>query len=203
MLTLSLLVSLCLALLTQASPVERRACSVVAPSFVGTIDSLAPDFVSNPLGTNTQTLAFKDPNVVRPGTARGLTIDTLIEFSNIPQGSWGCQLELFFQKDYWTLYNYPPGPTNINIWNADKPVPFGNNYSLTWNNAPKATSLFGNIGQIALPPFQEDVKKVVNSGSCQSKLTFRVAVPAEIAQGGLQFYQNQSPAGGWRLTHNC
>ena len=189
--------------LAQGSPIEKRSCSVVYPSFVGTIDSLDPDFVSNPLGTNTMTLALKDPEIVRPGGKKGLIMDTLVEFSNIPQGSYGCQLELFFQTGYWTVYNYPPGPTNINIWNVDKAVPFGNNYSLTWNNAPSKTSLFGNIGQVPLPPFNQDVKKVVNSGACQSKMTFRIAVPPEISQGGVQFFQSQNPAGGWRLTHNC
>jgi hypothetical protein len=199
-----------LPLLAQSSPVEleRRACSVAQPSFVGTIDSLDPNYNAAPgPGGSGTTLAFKDPNIVRSNvTGKGLTMDTLLEFSNIPAGAYGCQLELFFARDYWTLYDYPPGPRSIDIWNTDGPVPkspTSGNYSLTWNTAPKKTSLFGTIGNIELPPFSQDIKKVVNSAACKSKLTWRIAVPPQVVQGGLQFFQNQSPVGGWRLTYNC
>jgi len=187
---------LLLPLLAYATPLGRRACTVEVPTYIGWIDSASPDFNSNPLADNILTLATKEP---------GRTVDTLVEFT-IPQGSWGCQLELFFQQDYNSLFDYG-GPTTVDVWNVNGPIPLGpNNYSVTWNLAPQTTNLFGTSGQIELPPrygYRQDVKKVINSASCQNKMTYRVKVPDNVARGGVQFYQRPSPFGGWRIVHNC
>lgn len=85
--------------------------------------------------------------------------------------------------------------------------------TLTWNKAPKAKDLFGTIVDLELPKkvqtettfnaYKEDVIRVVDSKKCESKMTFRVSVPREIAQGGVEFRQEGDPFGGWVLKYNC
>ncbi|KAF2260867.1 hypothetical protein CC78DRAFT_547194 [Lojkania enalia] len=189
-----------LSFLVNASPLDRRACAVEIPTYIGWIDSSQPHFNSNPLANNTQTVVIKEP---------GRMLDTLVEFT-IPPGSWGCQLELFFQKGYWPLADWYGGPTRVNIWNVDQPIPWGPyNYSVTWDNAPKPVNLFGTSTELPLPPtggYTEDVKKIINSAACKEKMTYRVKVPEEVAKGGVQFWQLSGPVnpfGGWRMLHNC
>lgn len=83
---------LVLPLLAQASPLQRRACAVEYPAFVSIVDSGNPNLVSNPIGNNPGSFATKD--------ASGRVQDTFIQF-NVPANSYGCQLELFFDKGYY------------------------------------------------------------------------------------------------------
>ena len=102
----------------------------------------------------------------------------------------------------------------MEVWSVDRSLTHhgedDNNIHLTWNNAPKQTTLFGYVRNLELPDsehdapvYQQDVRRIVNYKDCQSKMTFRVAIAAEIGHGGLEFRQESTPSGGWALKYNC
>ncbi|KAF2258906.1 hypothetical protein CC78DRAFT_537449 [Lojkania enalia] len=195
-----------LPLLAGASPFSRRACAIEYPSYIGWVDSENPDMVFFPLPNNAVTRVSKEPRTSPPGSR---WVDTFIEFK-VPQGSWGCQLELYFEKGFGMVWrDHPYGPVKADVWNVDGNVPLGPyNISLTWNSAPKPVNLFGTTGDIPLPAYpggySQDVKKVINSAGCKDKMTYRVKVPAEVVEGGVRVQQdNGHPFGGWRMLHNC
>ncbi|KAF2464408.1 uncharacterized protein BDR25DRAFT_307232 [Lindgomyces ingoldianus] len=194
-----------LSLLATASPLDRRSCAIEVPSYIGWADSDMVDYNFFPKAGNTDILASK-----YTGPQWTQWRDTLLEF-NIPQGSWGCQLEMYFEKGFGLVFrDHPYGPVKTDVWNVDGNVPRNPfNYTLTWNTAPSTTSLFGTTGDIELPPqptpgYSQDVKKVINSAPCKEKMTYRLRVPAEVTNGGVRMYQtNGHPFGGWRIVHNC
>ncbi|KAF2244055.1 hypothetical protein BU26DRAFT_92537 [Trematosphaeria pertusa] len=193
---------LLLPLLGHAKPVEKRACAVEYPTYTTTISSLTPDFNSNPIGNNPASFAVKNQTFN--------AIDTIFQF-NIPPGSWGCQLELFFDKDYYLVLPYFNGPMKADVFNVEGSAP----YTVTWNSAPRTGSLFGTTGELPRVPdpsasigYKEPVKRVINSAACRNTMTYRMKVPAEVGVGGVQFYQYNPPLynppfGGWRMVHNC
>ncbi|KAF2678374.1 hypothetical protein K458DRAFT_435829 [Lentithecium fluviatile CBS 122367] len=199
---------LLLPLLTDASPLSPRACKTAYPTFTTTLDSTQPNQVSNPQGNNPASFG------VHNGTK---AIDTIFQF-NIPAGSYGCQLELFFDPGYYWIYPYPvswaPHRADIHTLTLPNSTPLP--ATLTWNTAPAAGPLFGTTGELPKVPdnsagigYKEAVKRVINSATCQSVMAYRLKTAPEVVVGGVQFYQYTpdkgyaQPWGGWRMVYDC
>ncbi|KAJ9634941.1 hypothetical protein H2199_008805 [Coniosporium tulheliwenetii] len=184
---------------TQAADLAPRSCATEYPSVISFLEKQDP----NHAGTNgTFFITWKDPSVVsgRP-IPNGLSMDGLLQFDNIPRDAWGCQLQLFFPRGYWTLFGLPGGTNRFNVYRVIDPIKPG----VSWNTAPKPAYLFGSTPQLKTDQtVPEDVKFVINSVKCEPTLSFRAGIPPEVERGGVEFWR-ESPFGnaGFRLTHDC
>ena len=176
---------------TAPTPLSPRQCIIEYPSYQGFIQKQSPTVGAN----GPYFLAWKDS-----GT-NGAIIDGLIQFSNIPSGSWGCQLELFFPERYPQLLGMNGGANKLYVYKTTGPIPS----NATWNTAPPAQYLFGNTA--VLPTNQvitSDTKIVINSAACQPTMSYRITIAPESNAGGVEFWQdNTYPHAGFRMTHNC
>ncbi|KAH8693341.1 hypothetical protein GQ44DRAFT_159714 [Phaeosphaeriaceae sp. PMI808] len=178
--------------ITAPTHLSPRQCAIEYPSYQGFIQKENPTVGAN----GPYFLVWKDPT-----SPTGTIIESLIQFSNIPSGAWGCQLELFFPKNYPQLLGMRGGASKINVYETTGPIPNG----ATWNTAPQTKFLFGNTP--ALPVNQlvaEDVKIVINSAVCQPTMSYRITIAPESGAGGVEFWQdNTYPHVGFRMVHNC
>lgn len=173
----------------------------------------APDLNTTTLGEAGVTTVFKLVDGSYEGSDeipfKQLNVDTIIEFE-LPAGTGGsCGLDLNFDKGY-KLIHQTGAMRQMEVWNVDdivtktNPGPDG----VTWNNAPRHTTLFGRIRDIELPQsidggYEYSVRIRVQSRPCQSKMTFRVTVAGDVEDGGLEFRQEEEPSGGWLMRYNC
>lgn len=166
-----------------------RQCAIEYPSYQGFIQKQNPTVGAN----GPYVLVWKYPT-------NNTVIESLIQFSNIPSGAWGCQLELFFPKGYTELLGMYGGSSSLSVYKTG-PIPNG----ATWNTAPPAEFLFGTVP--ALPVNQainEDTKIVINSAACQPIMSYRITAPPEASFGGVEFWQDSTyPHAGFRMVHNC
>jgi hypothetical protein len=101
---------LLLPLLERGAAQESRTCTSIRPCFIGTINSAVPDgvaqFSSNSgfsacsadsasyeSGEKDVTTAYKD---WQEAGGLAVSVDTVIEFDNIPDDAYGCELFLTF-----------------------------------------------------------------------------------------------------------
>ena len=187
-LLLLLLSSTSIAAPTNLSP---RQCIIEYPSYQGFIQKRNPTVGSN----GPYFLAWKDSSTA------GAVIDSLIQFSNISSGAWGCQLELFFPKNYAQLLGMNGGANKLYVYKTTGPIPDG----ATWNTAPQAAFLFGNTPTLSVNRLiTEDTKIAINSAGCQPTMSYRVTIAPESGLGGVEFWQdNTYPYAGFRMVHNC
>jgi len=188
LLPLSLLTGTSIAAPTDLFP---RQCIIEYPSYQGFIQKQNPTVGAN----GPYFLAWKDTS------ANGAVIDSLIQFSNISSGAWGCQLELFFTKNYPQLLGMNGGVNKLYVYKTTGPIPNG----ATWNTAPQAEFLVGNTPALQTNQLlNEDKKIVINSAACQPTMSYRVTIAPESNAGGVEFWQdNTYPHAGFRMTHNC
>jgi hypothetical protein len=176
-------------------------CANQTPTTILTIARGSPAQFNLPTTPKT-TLVYND-------AATKTKIDTLLEFSHIPAGAWGCQLELYFARGYYNAFAQNIEPTRLNVFMVDEPISamHAENGGVSWTNAPKATWAFGSVPvveELATGRVVSEARRiVVDSVSCHPRMTFRVSVPEEYATGGVGFVNEETPFGGWRMTHNC
>ena len=174
------------ALPTEAELVPR-ACVTEYPSFLTTIQQSSPNTI---YGNTQYTIVAQNAN-------RANEIDTLIEFTNIPAGAYGCQLEFFAPPGY-TVTGI--GSTQLNVYVPTRDV----QSSDSWATAPGNSYLFGTVTLSSQP--NAPTKIVVNSLTCKPTLSFRVRIASDTASGRVETNQQNPPANptaGWRITHNC
>ena len=170
-----------------ASPAELvpRACVTEYPTLITHIFEASPDQKSP---NNNYIEVAHDYATRSPALYRR---DVVVQFSNIPSGSFGCQLEAFFPAGT-PISSY--GDPRVNVFAVDKPATPDD----TWNTSPKPTFLFGTVAFESKP--NEDVRRVINSATCQSTLTYRLSTATD--QLG-EVYFTQGSSQGLRLVHNC
>jgi hypothetical protein len=73
----------------------------------------------------------------------------MIEFNHIPPHSVNCTLHLMFPMGYQGVRS-EGDVAGLSVWNVDQRLPLGHDgvYGLTWERAPKPTSLFGLSGKV-------------------------------------------------------
>lgn len=169
---------------TSANDLERRACATEYPSIIQHIYQSNPDY------------GFNDPSYFAVGGIDPNRYEVIVQFDNIPAGSWGCQLEAYFPPG---AYLYKNGASLVDVYSVDRKV----SPSDTWNNSPNPTSLFGTIDFETKA--DEAVKRVINSATCSSTLTYRFKISSKTNEGSVYFPQQtgDNTKAGLRLVHNC
>jgi hypothetical protein len=186
----SLLLSLTLTLLPTtilAAPtekVERATCTTIYPDYARVsqaqpVESYLPSFIIS--------------------QASGATAknDMFIEFA-VPAGSYGCQLESYFPAGYPITAS---GRQDVYIYSTDRPLsrsPRG--IDVSWASSPAAVSQVGTTKFESNPT--TPVKKVINSFTCQPKMTYRLSIGRDWTDAGSVKFA-QGTAGGLRMTYNC
>jgi hypothetical protein len=167
----------------SAPALERRACAIEYPSIIQHIWQGSPDAGNN------------DPSYFAVGGIEPYKYDVIVQFENIPAGSWGCQLEAFFPPG---AFLYESGATLVDVYAVDRPV----TPSDTWNRSPKPTHLFGSINFETKP--DQEVRQFINSASCSPTMTYRFTISSKTTEGYVYFPQGtDGNRAGIRLTHNC
>lgn len=168
---------------TSANELERRACVTEYPSIVQHIYQSSPDYGQN------------DPSYIAVGGIEPYKYDVIVQFDNIPEGSFGCQLESYFPAG---APLYESGATLVDVYAVDRKV----SPTDTWNQSPNPTFLFGTIDFESRP--DQEVKRVINSAACSSSLTYRFTLSSRTNEGYIYFpTEFQGSRVGLRLTHNC
>jgi hypothetical protein len=163
---------------------ERATCTTIYPEYArvsqaSPVESYLPNFtISQETGATSKN-------------------DMFIEFA-VPAGSYGCQLESYFPAsfpiNYW-------GRQDVYIYSTDKAVsrsPRG--IDISWNYCPAPVSQVGTTKFESNPT--TPTKKVLNSFTCQPKMTYRLSIGRDWTEaGGVSFAQGRT--GGLRMTYNC
>jgi len=186
LLSIFLIAAPSLAIPTFLSP---RKCVSDPSTYQGSISKLEPN---SPSTNGQRFLVWKDTN--------GTVLESLIQFTNIPTGAWGCQLELIFSKGYPYLTGMYNGNHQLYVYRVTETIQSG----ASWDSAPKPTYLFGNTpGELLVnQPIQNDMKIIINSATCAPTMGFRVALPPEAAKGGVYFQTDDTWKNvGFRMTY--
>ncbi|KAF2787148.1 hypothetical protein K505DRAFT_329865 [Melanomma pulvis-pyrius CBS 109.77] len=144
---------------TSSAPLERRACSVAYPQSIGF--PINYDIHQDAGPTNVVTNA--------------------LTFSNIPAGSYGCQLEVNFPAAY------PITKSGNSLLNV---------YAESGSNKG---SLFGTV-QLASSPVAP-TKFVINSATCDTLMSYKLAIASDSQAGRVAFADTKDA--GFTMTYNC
>lgn len=190
-----------LAALTTAAPadqevlksshdVESTACSTKLPTSYQLISRDLPK-------TSFQPSRLFEVSQVVGGVSN---TDSLLRFSGIPPGSFGCQLAISFTA------NYPitsSGSTQVNIYGLLNDIRSTDTYSTYFPNGgrgiPKDAFLFGTTTINGL-------KAVINSQVCRPNLAYLIEIASDTKAGRVTFVDAGKPhpdVAGFYLTYNC
>jgi len=146
------------------------------------------------------------PNAGSPSTKTPFTVwndiglkDEVVSFRYIPDGSYGCSLQLDYQPGHNPIVDKQQGdPTRFDVWRLNDGGNFP--YVPTWNNtAPRMSTYYGSWRF----PENLDQAQVVNIAdfNCDAVLTFRMSVADGNAKGGVSLPQDATS--GLRIAYNC
>lgn len=144
---------------TSSAPLERRACQVAYPQSIG----------------------FPINYDVHQDANRANARTDAMTFSNIPAGSYGCQLEVNFPKGY-PITN--EGASAINIFAI---------------NGASQKSLFGTVTLQSSPAAA--TKFVINSASCNNFMSYSLEIASDSLAGKVAFADTKDA--GFTMTYNC
>lgn len=144
---------------TASAPLDRRACSVAYPRAIGFPINF--DIHQDAGGAN------KNSNA--------------ITFTNIPAGSYGCQLEANFPAGYPITSS---GNAQVNIYTT---------------SGANTGSLFGTVTFASSPV--APTKFVINSATCDSTLSYRMEIASKDQAGRVAFADTKDA--GLTVTYNC
>jgi hypothetical protein len=136
-------------------------------------------------------------------TVGGFTFrtDQLVRFDSIPDGSYGCQLEVVFPAGRLGKEIFLAGKTKVNVYTVDRDV----TRTDTWQYSPQPVSLFGTLDFDVDP--NQPFKRVINSAVCKPSLSYRFSLESTTELGDVLYYPLQEGPGksgiGLRITHNC
>jgi hypothetical protein len=183
------LVSALAAGLAAAAPAEldRRACVTEYPAFISHIYESSPNQPGN-IGD------YYESAFVPASQGGPYRRDVIVQFENIPAGSYGCQLEAYFPAGG-RVYQSGNSLTNVSL--VDRPA----SRSDSWNTAPRPVSLFGTL--TFTPSATEPVVQVINTSVCNSTLTYRFSIAAFNQEAGNVYFQIANGVQGLRIRRNC
>ena len=127
-------------------------------------------------------------------------VDTLVHFTGIPAGSYGCQLAVAFPA------NYPitsSGSKLLNVYAVPRDISPSDSYSTYFSKGnrgiPDNSYLFGSVTI-------DGSSHVINSKVCAPNLSFLFEIASDTQAGETEFEDNGSAANGpagLYLTYNC
>ncbi len=124
-------------------------------------------------------------------TSGGRNMDALVAINGIPNGAYGCQLQVSFPAGYPVIGQ---GSTQVNVFTLQAPF----NSATTWNTTPAVASLWGTA------TFTSGGTAIINSETCAPNLYFAFEIADDTADGSVAFTQLGLPnPAGIQLTYNC
>lgn len=164
--------------ITLAQTERRSSCSTKTPSLMIPITSVAP------------TLAFHNSSlfVVSREQRSDLAFDLLFSI-DVPNGSYGCQLELRFPYGY---HDRAMSTTRVQFWTLESVI----NPDSSWMSAPPSRNLIGT----ALMQ-NGTTKVVINSYVCHQIESIRASIDSG-SEGGIVAF-DQLSSEGLILTYDC
>jgi hypothetical protein len=185
-----------LAALTAAKPTPTKfelapRCGItVLPTFYQQIEA---DNAGQSYAPSNEFLASQSSNAAS-------NIATLVQFENIPAGSYGCDLSVSF------TYQYPinsSGSTLLNVYPLPGPVSSSDNYSTYFPNGgkqnPKGAPLWGSV---TLDGNRHDI----GGSGCTANPAFLFEIASDTQAGSVAFADagnNLSGIGGFYITYDC
>ncbi|MCJ1423020.1 hypothetical protein MMC29_000901 [Sticta canariensis] len=177
-------------LVPQDENVHDESCTIMLPS------SYQQIFRSSPQTSFPQNHTF---NVVQ-ATGGKDNVDTLLRFSGIPPGSYGCQLAMSFAIEY-PIHGI--GSTQLNIYALPRPISPTDTYATYYPNGGRGTPKDSYLWATTTIT---GGRAVINSDSCRPDLGYLFQIASETKAGSVRFTDagnNLSGIGGFYLTHNC
>lgn len=170
--------------------VHVKSCTTKLPSSYQQITRSSPktSFPQNNIFNVTQTNGGKN------------NTDTLLRFSGIPPGSYGCQLSMSFTFDYPI---YSSGSTLLNVYALPRPISASDTYATYFPNGDRGTPKDSFLWATTTITGQ---RATLNSEVCRSDLGYLFEITSLTADGGVTFADagnNLSGIGGFYLTYNC
>jgi hypothetical protein len=108
------------------------------------------------------------------------SVPNTLTFTNVPAGSYGCQLEVNFPAGYPITSS---GASAVNI------------FSITGNSK----TLFGTVTLQSSPT--EAKKVVINSATCSTSMAYSIEIASKTEAGRVAFADTQ--AAGFTMAYNC
>lgn len=151
------------ALLTNAAPttpslLTRRACQVAYPQSIGF-----------PINYN-----------IHQDVGGANAVSNALTFSNVPAGSYGCQLEVNFPAGYPITSS---GASAINIYST----------------SGGSQTLFGTVMLQSSPV--SPTRFVVNSAQCSPSMSYKLSIASQSEAGSVAFADTLDA--GFTMTYNC
>ena len=190
----SLLAASALAVLGFASPnpvkVAARSCTIKLP----TTYQLISEVYSK--SAYPQGRYFDVSQLAAPGS----NVDTLVHFTDIPVGSYGCQLAVEFTYGY----SIPStGNTQLNVYALSTDITEDSTYEKYFPSGTRGTPmgafLFGTTTLNGGPA-------IINSATCAQNMSFLFEIASETDAGSVQFQDagdNLTGIGGFYMTYDC
>ncbi|MCJ1411936.1 hypothetical protein MMC19_006028 [Ptychographa xylographoides] len=194
----TLLVVSGLAALSSAIPtpteLHARTCTTILPATYQVISE------SQQTATFPQNRFFVASQSATPGS----NVDSLVHFTGIPDGSYGCTLGWSFTYEY----NIPSaGDSQLNVYRLGTDISAQSTYSEYFPNggkgSPPGTTLFGTT---TLASGEAIVSSVINSGVCSPDMSFLFELASDTVAGDVSFQDagdNSSGIGGFYMSFNC
>ncbi|KAJ4369117.1 hypothetical protein N0V83_006201 [Neocucurbitaria cava] len=143
---------------TSSTPLSRRACSIAYPQSIGF--PINYDIHQDAGGAN--------------------SVSNALTFSNVPAGSYGCQLEVNFPTGY-PITSSGASAVNIYALSGETETLFG---TVTLQSSPVAPTKF-----------------VINSATCSNVMTYKIEIASETEAGRVAFADTKDA--GFTMTYNC
>lgn len=127
-------------------------------------------------------------------------IDTLLHFSGIPSGSWGCQLAMSFTFDYEIDSS---GSTQLSVYSLSNDISEDDTYATYFTNGGIGTPA-GSFLWATTEITGE--KAVLNSKTCNSSMSFLFQIASANSAGSVAFLDagdNLSGHGGFYMSYDC
>jgi hypothetical protein len=179
--------ALCSTVLGAAVVKPRDSCTY---QYLPTLWNIAQHVPETPSGPQTSTINIQQDIGRR---------DLIASFTNVPAGSWGCQLEYNFVPNAAANVFGTGNPQVINVFALPSALPA----SPTWDNIQPITgSLVGTWQFPTGADLQKPKKIFINTFNCASTMNFRFAVAnGDAVKGGINDVDTVSS--GLTIAHNC
>ena len=194
------------------SPLQHDAESVEVPQEQHQHSSSGPGILACTYQTATSyqqiardapTASFPQSRLFNVSQASGglHNIDTLVRFSGIPSGAYGCQLSVSFSA------NYPINSSEnaqLNVYSLPKDISKSDTYATYFpsggRGTPSGSFLFATV--TVLP----GSKAVLNSQSCAAAGRYLFQIASDTAKASVAFVSAGNSAtgiDGFYLSYNC
>lgn len=154
------------------------------------------------ISQDTPNTSFQQSRLLKVSQVQGglSNIDTLLRFTGIPAGSFGCQLALSFTFEFQINST---GNSQVNIYRLPNDIKPTDTYATYFpkggRGTPEGASLFGTTtinGQ----------KAIINSQVCTPNLNYLIEIASDTQAGSVAFVDagnNLSGIGGFFVSYNA